>query len=91
MESFERALALDAGTTEARVELARLYAEVGRMPDAVRVLARATQYEDEPALLLSIGRTFHEFGVYDRALDVTPDFAAALIRFDMPFVDRALF
>lgn len=67
--SFERALELDAGTTEARVGLAHLYRAANRMPDAVRVLSRAAQYETNPNLLLTVGRAFHDFGVYDRAIE----------------------
>lgn len=68
--AYERALELDAGTTEARVGLARLYAADNRMPDAVRVLGRAGQYETDPLPLFEVGRTFHEFSLYDRALEV---------------------
>lgn len=68
--AFEVALSLEAGTTDARVGLARLYAELDEMADAVRVLSRAADYEVDPDALLEVGRAFHEFRVYDPALDV---------------------
>lgn len=67
--AYERALELDAGTTDARVGLAYLYRDADRMPDAVRVLTRAAQYESDPGKLLEVGRAFHEFGVYERAIE----------------------
>ena len=70
VDAFEAALALDAGTTDARVGLARLYAQLDEMADAVRVLGRAASYEEEPDQLLEVGRAFHDFEVYDPALDV---------------------
>ena len=70
VSAFEAALALDAGTTDARVGLARLYVQLNEMADAVRVLGRAASYEQEPHELLAVGRAFHEFRVYDPALDV---------------------
>lgn len=68
--AFEAALSLEAGTTDARVGLARLYAELDEMADAVRVLGRAADYETDPRMLLEVGKAFHEFRIYDPALDV---------------------
>lgn len=68
--AYEAALVLDAGTTTARVGLARLYVELGDLPNAVRVLGRAASYEQDAEDLLAVGQAFHEFGVYDPALDV---------------------
>ncbi len=70
VEAYEAALVLDAGTTEARVGLARLYVQLGDLANAVRVLGRAASYEQDAEDLLAVGRAFHEFGVYDPALDV---------------------
>ncbi|MFT6399795.1 MAG: tetratricopeptide (TPR) repeat protein, partial [Bradymonadia bacterium] len=67
--AYEAALLLDAGTTEARVGLARLYVELGDLPNAVRVLGRAASYEQDAEDLLAVGRAFHDFGVYDPAMD----------------------
>ena len=70
VSAYERALQLDAGATEARIGLAHLYADQDRMADAVRVLGRAGQYETDGLRLLEVGRTFHHFGLHDRAIEV---------------------
>lgn len=70
VEAYERALQLDAGSTEARIGVAYLYADANRMPDAVRVLGRAALYETDALQLLEVGRTFYLFNLYERALEV---------------------
>ncbi len=67
--SYERALQIDTGTTDARIGLAMLYASLGRTSESVRVLGRASQYEHSPDALVRIGIAFYDLHVYDRAIE----------------------
>jgi len=65
---LSEALAIDGGNTLARIELARLRYRTGQIPEAIRMLAHAENYEEDPALLYELGALFHEFTLYERAV-----------------------
>lgn len=67
--AFNDALAVDSTWTNARIELARLFARTDRMPDAVRMLTTAEAFEEDPDTLLALGSLYFELHLWDRAVD----------------------
>jgi tetratricopeptide (TPR) repeat protein len=67
--AFDEALEQDSTNTNARIELARLYAVTLRITDAIRVLNRAESYEDDPVVLLAIGQLYYDLRIFDRAIE----------------------
>lgn len=70
LTSLERTLELDSTNVQARVRLAELYEQVGRRNDAVRLLSLAASTLRDAEGLLHVGRTFHAFGMHDRAAEI---------------------
>lgn len=68
-DALSRSLEIDPGNTMSRIQIARIRARGGDIPEAIRLLSRAEAYETDPVMLRELGRLYFDLRLDTRALE----------------------
>jgi tetratricopeptide (TPR) repeat protein len=68
-DALARSLEADPANTMSRIQIARIRALGGDIPEAIRVLSRAESYETNPVMLRELGRLYFDLRLDTRAAE----------------------